>query len=65
MYHRDWLKEGAQFHLSVLLRTLLQLTVDITNLGTVVEGDRAQKCRDYFCCILNAMEVGRRVPSER
>ena len=64
MYRHDWTKENAQLHLSVLIRALLQLTVDITNLATVAEGDHAQKCHDYFYCLLNVMEVGRCAPSD-
>ena len=40
------------------MRAVVQLTVDVSNLPSVVEGDRASRCLTYLEGLLRAMEVG-------
>lgn len=50
--------------LGTAVRALVQLTVDVSNLPGVVEGDRAAHCRAYLEGLLRAMEVGSSTAAE-
>lgn len=54
----DWTKKEAPTHLSVVVRALLQLTIDITNVASVAESGCAQRVREYFLCLLHLMRDG-------
>lgn len=53
----DWTDRKSPIHLGVVIRSLLLLTIDVTNLASLVEGDNAQRVQDYFRCLLQSMEV--------
>ena len=50
--------------LGTAVRALVQLTVDVSNLPSVVEGDRASRCHAYLEGLLRAMEVGSSAATE-
>ena len=50
--------------LGTAVRVLVQLTVDVSNLPSVVEGDRASRCHAYLEGLLRAMEVGSSAATE-
>lgn len=54
----DWTKKDAPTHLSVVVRALLQLTIDITNVASVAEPGCMQRVREYFLCLLHLMRDG-------
>ena len=54
----DWTKKEAPTHLSVVVRALLQLTIDITNVASVAEPGCTQRVREYFLCLLHLMKDG-------
>ena len=51
----DWTKKDTPTHLSVVVRALLQLTIDITNVASVAEPGCTQHVREYFLCLLHLM----------
>ena len=60
----DWKTAGGRVCLGTAVRTLVQLTVDVTNLPSVVEGDRAARCFAYLDGLLRVVEVGQPAVAE-
>ena len=65
VHSHDWQKARGRVCLGTAVRALVQLTVDVNNLPSVVEGDRAAQCLAYLDGLLRAMEVGSLSAAER
>lgn len=52
----DWARDDSALRLATVLRTLLQLTLDLANLPSYLEEPRAARVQDCFLRLLRAMK---------
>lgn len=52
----DWLRDSSELRLATVLRTRIQLTMDLANLPSYLDDDHAERVQDCFLCLLQAMK---------
>ena len=56
VHQYDWMDASSELHLSTVLRTRIQLTLDLANLPSYLEDDHAECVQDSFLCLLQALK---------
>lgn len=57
LINHNWMEETQSIHLALIIRTLIQMTIDITNIATLVENDNSTTVFDTIQSFFHVLHV--------